>query len=224
MSPPDLGSEQVTVPADCRSTARRRTTTGSDTVKLRDRPAGPPASTIRPRSGGVGRGSSPAAEAVSDALRRESHPFLDARRRTAVLQTAAAATLAVVNLYQFGVLRSVPEPSLPGLDADRVDASGEAYQLGRTPDASLGIASAGLSLVLAGMGGTKRYQEQPWLPLALLAKSLYDAAGGVYLFAEQLTRHRKVCSWCTVSAGLLVANVPAAYPEARAAWRAWRAS
>jgi len=192
------------------------------TMTTRVRPAGPPASSIRPGSGGVGRGTSPAAEAVSDALRRGSSPYLDARRRTAVLQTAAAGTLAVVGLYQFCVLRSVPEPSLPWLDASRVDASGEAYSMLRTPDATLGIASAGLSLVLAGMGGAKRHEEQPWIPLALLAKSLLDAAGGSYLLAEQITKHKKICSWCTVSAGLLLATVPVVLPEARAAWRAWR--
>ncbi len=193
-----------------------------DSMQTRSRPAGPPAASIRPGSGGVGRGSSPAAEAVSDALRRGDSPFLDGRRRTAVLQTAAAATLAVVGLYQFGVLRTVPEPSWPGLDADRVDASGEAYAMFNTPDATLGIASAGVSLVLAGMGSAKRHQEQPWIPLALLAKSVLDATGGVYLFAEQVTKHKRVCSWCTVSAGLLVATVPAVLPEARAAWQAWR--
>jgi uncharacterized membrane protein len=170
----------------------------------------------------VGRGTGPAAEAVSNALRRGDSPFLDARRRVAVLQTATAATLAVVNLYQFGVLRSVPEPDLPGLDADRVDASGEAYQVLHTPDATLGIASAGVSLVMAGMGGARRHEEQPWIPLALLAKSVVDAAGAGYLFAEQATKHKKICSWCTVSAGLLLATVPVVLPEARAAWRSWR--
>lgn len=191
-------------------------------MKTRERPAGPPASDVRPGSGGVGRGTSAAAEAVSDALRRGSSPYLDSRRRTAVLQTAAAGALAVVGLYQFGVLRSVPEPSLPGLGADVVDASGEAYQMLHTPDATLGIASAGVSLVLAGMGGARRHEEQPWIPLVLLAKSVVDAAGGAYLFAEQVTKHKKVCSWCTVSAGLLLATVPAVLPEARAAWRALR--
>jgi hypothetical protein len=191
-------------------------------MRTRTRPAGPPSASIRPGSGGIGRGTSAAAEAVSDALRRGDSAYLDGRRRTAVLQTVAAGTLAVVGLYQFGVLRSVPELPLPGLDADRVDASGEAYSVLRTPDASLGIASAGVSLVLAGMGSGRRHEEQPWIPLLLLAKSLVDAAGGLYLFAEQVTKHRRVCSWCTVSAGLLLATVPAVLPEARGAWRAWR--
>jgi uncharacterized membrane protein len=135
-----------------------------------------------------------------------------------------AATLGVVGLYQFGLLKSVPEPSLPGLGADAVDASGEAYEMLKTPDATLGITSAGVSLALAGMGGAKRHEEQPWIPLVLLAKSLFDASGGVYLFAEQVTKHKKVCSWCTASAALLVATVPAVLPEARAAWKSLRSS
>jgi len=195
-----------------------------NTMKTRTRPAGPPAATVRPGSGGIGRGTTEAAEAVSDALRRGSGPYLDGRRRTAALQLGAAATLGVVGLYQFGLLKSVPEPSLPWLGADAVDASGEAFDMLKTPDATLGIASAGVSLVLAGMGGAKRHEEQPWIPLVLLAKSLFDASGGLYLFAEQVTKHKKVCSWCTASAALLLATVPAVLPEARAAWKSLRSS
>ncbi len=191
-------------------------------MQIRQRPAGPPAAAIRPGAGGIGRRSTPAAEAVSDALRRGAGGFLASRRRTALLQTAAAGTLVVVGLYQFGVLRSVPELPLPGLDAGRVDASGEAYAVLHTPDAALGIASAGVSLVLAGMGGPTRHRDQPWIPLVLLAKSLADAAGALYLIAEQLTKHKRICSWCTASAGLLLATVPTVLPEARAAWRALR--
>jgi hypothetical protein len=192
-------------------------------MRLRERPAGPPAATVRPGSGGIGRGSTPDAEAVSDALRRGAGEFLQRRRRTALLQTAAAATLSVVGMYQFGVLRTVPEPPLPGLDADAVDASGEAYALLNTPDSTLGVLSAGASLVLAGMGGARRHEEQPWIPLLLLAKTLADVAGGLYLTAEQLTKHKRLCSWCTATSVLQLATVPSVLPEARAAWRALRA-
>ena len=191
-------------------------------MSTRLHPAGPPAASVRPVSSGIGRSGSHAAEAVSDALRRGGGEHLHRRRRMAALQTGSAAALGLVGLYQFGLLKSVPEPSLPGLDADRVDASGEAYELLRTPDSALGIVSAGVSLVLAGMGGARRHEEQPWIPLALLAKSLIDAAGGLYLTAEQVTKHKRVCSWCTASAVLLVATVPTALPEARAAWRSLR--
>jgi len=191
-------------------------------TQVRIRPAGPPAARVRAAGRGIGRASSPAAEAVSDALRRGAGDFLTRRRTLALLQTGAVAALSVVGLYQFGVLRSVPEPPLPGLDADRVDASGEAYAVLRTPDSALAIANAGLSLVLAGMGGARRHAEQPWIPLAMFVKCVADAAGGVLLTAEQLTRHRRICSWCTVTAALLVSTVPVALPEARAAWRTLR--
>ncbi len=191
-------------------------------MQLRTRPSGPPAATVRPGEEGVGRGSSAIGEAVSDALRRQDAPHLSRRRRIAVLQTIATWALSLVGLYQFGVLRRVPEPSLPGLDADAVDASGEAYALLATPDSALGIASAGVTLALAGMGGADRAREQPLIPLALLAKTVTDAAGGLYLTAEQVTRHRKICSWCTVSAVALVACVPAAWPEAREALQVLR--
>lgn len=36
------------------------------------------------------------------------------------------------------------------------------------------------------------------------------------------TKHKRLCSWCTVTAALLVATVPTALPEAKAAWRALR--
>lgn len=188
----------------------------------RERAAGPEAASVRPRSGGIGRSSSPAAERVSDDLRRGTGSFLEQRRRVAGLTSLASAALGVVGLYQFGLLRRVPELSLPFLDADAVDASGEAYQELRTPDAALGLLSAGVTLVLAGMGDRDRARTMPWVPLALAAKTAADAGGGVFLFAEQLTKHRKVCSWCTVAAVAQVATLPLALPEARAALRRLR--
>ncbi|MBA3251956.1 MAG: hypothetical protein H0T66_17000, partial [Geodermatophilaceae bacterium] len=115
---------------------------------MRPRPAGPPAASVRPRPGGVGRSSSPAAERVSDDLRRGTGSFLEQRRWVAGLTSLASAALGVVGLYHFGLLRRVPELSLPFLDADAVDASGEAYQELKTPDAALGLVSAGVTLVL----------------------------------------------------------------------------
>lgn len=188
----------------------------------RFRPAGPPAASVRPGPGGVGRSTSEAAERVSDDLRRGAGDFLEQRRWIATLGSLASTALGVVALYQFGVLRRVPELPLPFLDADAVDASGEAYQALRTPDAALGLVSASVTLVLAGMGDRTRAHTAPWLPLALAAKTAADTAGAGFLLAEQITKHRAVCSWCTVAALAQIATLPLAVPEARAAWRAWR--
>jgi hypothetical protein len=177
------------------------------------------------RSQGIGRRSSPSAERVSDDLRLGTGDFLDQRRRVAALGLGAAAAYAVVCLYQFGVARRVPEPPLPGLDAERVDAGGEAYALLRTPDAALGLTSVGITLVLTGMGDRRRHREHPWTTLAAGGKALADAGMAGLLFAEQLTKHRKICSWCTLAAALHLAAVPPVLAETRAALstiRSWR--
>ena len=192
----------------------------SATTRLR--PAGPPAASVRPGSGGVGRSTSAAAERVSDDLRRGSGDFLEQRRWIAGLGTLAAGALGVVGLYQFGLVRRVPEPPLPLLHADAVDASGEAYQAFKTPDAALGLLSAGATLVLAGIGDRQRARTTPWVPLALAVKTAVDAAGSGFLLAEQLTKHRSLCSWCTVAALAQVATLPLALPEARGALHTWR--
>lgn len=54
------------------------------------------------------------------------------------------------------------------------------------------------------------------------AKAAMDAPSGIFLFLEQITGHRKVCSWCTLAALANVATVPLAWPEARRAWRTLR--
>ncbi|MDQ4129597.1 MAG: vitamin K epoxide reductase family protein [Actinomycetota bacterium] len=184
-----------------------------------ERLAGPVAAKVRGSEGGIGRPSSPTAERVSDDLRRHAGTFLDRRRRVAALSLGASAAMGVVAAYQNGLLRHLPEPPLGLLDADRVDASGEAYQFLKTPDGALGLASYALTLVLAGAGTARRAEERPWLPLALAAKVAADALGGLYLTAEQASKHRRFCSWCVAAAFASVAMVPQVVPEARAALR-----
>ncbi len=195
---------------------------GTGRRRLRQRPAGPAAESARGGKGGIGRSSSPAAERVSDDLRRHQGAFLDRRRRVAGLSLLASAAMGIVAAYQNGLVRRIPEPPLGMLDAGRVDASGEAYELLKTPDAALGLASYAVTLVLAGAGSARRSEEQPWLPLAMAAKVAADAVGGLYLTAEQASKHRRFCSWCMAAAAASVAMAPQVLPEARAALRQLR--
>lgn len=190
------------------------------TTHTRAFPAGPPAADVRPRVGGIGRGTSPYAEAVSDALRRGESEFLTRRRRVAALALGATGALGTVALYQFGLLRRLPEPPLPRTDAEAVDATGSAYLLLGTPDSTLGMASYAVTLALAGMGAADRASRQPWLPLLMAAKVVADAVSAGYLTVEQLSGHRRLCSWCLAAAACSVAAVPQVLPESRAALRA----
>lgn len=166
---------------------------------------------------GVGRSSSPAAERLSESLRHDRDPLLNNRRRVAGLALGAIGSLSVVALYQMGIIPSVPEPPIPGLDANKVDSSGEAYNMFKTPDAALGIASYALTLILAGAGDADRADRHPWIVLAFAGKIVADAISAGFLTAEQVTRHRRLCSWCLLSAGLSFAMLPAAVPETRRA-------
>lgn len=190
-------------------------------IQERNRPAGPPAATIRGH-GGIGRSSSPYAEAVSDALRRQQSPDLRRRRAVIGLSLLAATAMTVVEAYQVGLIRRVPEPRVSWLGADRVDASGEAYHSFATADAGLGIISYGITLALVGAGAADRAQDKPWLPLLAAGKVISDALNGSYLFAEQVTKHGKLCSWCTAAAAASLASVPMVLPEAKASWRSLR--
>ncbi len=183
----------------------------------------PRAKDARPRSGGIGRTSSEKAERVADDLRRGSSPHLTRRRRAGALMLGASAAMGVVTLYQLGIVRHLPDPPLPFLDSDRVDASGEAFRSGSTPDAALGLASYAVSLALIGMGTADRAREQPWIPLAAAAKVGVDAASALVLTAEQVTKHRALCTYCVGAAAATVAAVPVVLPEAREALAQLRA-
>jgi uncharacterized membrane protein len=159
---------------------------------------------------------------VSDDLRRGAGDLLDHRRRVAALSLVSSCAMAVVAAYQNGLLRRLPEPPLTVFDADTVDASGAAYRLLRTPDASLGLISYGVTLALAGMGPKTRFKDTPLVPLAMAAKVVVDAVGGIYLTAEQATKHRRFCSWCLAATVASVASLPQVVPEAKAALRALR--
>ena len=140
------------------------------------------------------------------------------RRVAAALTLGASAALGIVSAYQFGLVRHLPEPPLGFLDSDRVDASGEAYWFGSTPDAPLGVASYAATLALVGMGTARRADEQPWIPVLAAAKVLADAANAGYLTVEQLSRHRRLCLYCVAAFGASLATIPQVLPEARAAW------
>lgn len=130
--------------------------------------------------------------------------------------------MGLVSLYKTGIVPHLPDPPLPGFDSDKADASGEAYETFKTPDATLGIASYGTTPALIGMGAADRDHGQPWIPLLAAAKLTYDSAGAAWLTAEQVTKHRALCFYCLLASGATWAALAQALPEARSAWQSLR--
>jgi uncharacterized membrane protein len=158
-------------------------------------------------------------EKLSYELRHGSSRFLQQRRGVVVLSLTAMGCMGLITLYQIGILKHLPEPPLPGLDADKVDASTEAYEKFNMPDAVLGAGSYAVTLGLAAMGGEDRARTEPWLPLALAAKAGFDATQAAKLTYDQFAKHKAACSWCLIAAAATFATLPLVFGEAKAAFR-----
>ena len=159
---------------------------------------------------------------LSRCWREGSGESLSRRRGIIGLSLAAAGSMALITLYQTGIIEHLPEPPLPGLDADRVDASPAAYSRFSVPDGALGFLSYAATLGLAAMGGGDRARQQPWIPLALAAKVAFDATQAARLMFQQPTKHHAYCFWCLVASAATFLSVRLVLPETVAAVRQLR--
>jgi len=75
---------------------------------------------------------------LSREIRLADDALTEQRRRVVALSLTSAACMGVIALYQIGATKHVPEPPLPLLDADKVDASKEAYEKLSVGDAFIG--------------------------------------------------------------------------------------
>ncbi|HVH87799.1 MAG TPA: vitamin K epoxide reductase family protein [Terriglobales bacterium] len=154
------------------------------------------------------------ARELSRELRNDKSGNMRRRRAVVGLSSIGATSLGLIGLYQTGIIKHLPEPPLPHLDAEKVDASPEAYEWLSTPDAVLGVASYGATMTLAAMGGDDRAVKQPFIPIALAAKTALDVFNAARLTRDQWTKHRAFCIWCLIAAGATFASVPFVVPEA----------
>jgi uncharacterized membrane protein len=158
-------------------------------------------------------------EELSEQLRHGDGDDLRRRRGIVGLSLVAVGAMGMISLYQMGIIKHLPEPPLPRLDADTVDASPEAYSRLATPDGFLGLGSYAMTMGLAAMAGQDRARTRPWIPLALAAKVAFDTSQAVRLTIDQATKEKAFCSWCLLSAACTFATVPLVIPETRAAIR-----
>lgn len=156
-------------------------------------------------------------EELSRQLRKGTGKFLARRRGMVGTSLVAAGSMALITLYQSGIIEHLPEPPLPYFDADKVDAAPEAYSMFSMPDAAIGLGNYAATLALAVMAGENRAEDRPWIPLALTAKTFVDAFQAGKLSVSQWTQHRAFCFWCLLAAGATFVAAPLTLPEARTA-------
>lgn len=154
---------------------------------------------------------------LSRELRHGKGGYLPHRRGIIVLSLLSLGCMGFISLYQMGIVRHLPDPPLPGMDADKVDASDEAYGHFQMGDAFLGTISYSVTAALAAAGGKDRARYQRLLPIALAAKAAFDTVQAGRLTYDQFAKHRAACFWCLVAAASTVASLFLAAPEAEAA-------
>lgn len=154
------------------------------------------------------------AERLSRELRTETSPDLRRRRSIVTLSMIASASMGFIALYQTGVLKTLPDFSLPMMDAKKVNGSAQAYERFAVPDAILGLGSYAATMGLAAMGGKDRARDLPLVPLALAAKVAFDVVNAAKLTIDQWTKHRAFCVWCLIAASATFAMAPLVVPEA----------
>jgi hypothetical protein len=156
---------------------------------------------------------------LSRQLRLGQSPDLTRRRWIIGLSFVTVVAGQIVTLYQTGVIPHLPDPPVPIFDSDKVDASDYAYKRLQMPDAPAMIVTGGITTVLASAGGQERATALPWLPVALLGKTLIDLVTNVQLGREEWKENKKLCFYCQASTVAATATAVLAIPEAVKAFK-----
>jgi uncharacterized membrane protein len=156
---------------------------------------------------------------LSRELRKSSDPTLNNRRKIVGMSMTALGCMGLISLYQIGIIKHIPDPPLPGIDSDKVDASEEAYEHLQMGDAFIGMVSYAGTAALAAAGDKDRARKQPWIPLAMAAKAGFDALQSARLTYDQYAKHRAACVWCLIASAATFATAVLVIPEARSATR-----
>jgi len=156
---------------------------------------------------------------LSEELRKGQNPDLTRRRFIVGLSMLGATMAEAVSMYQVGIIEELPDLPLPGIDSNKVDASDYAYRNFDTPDGFMMLASYSITALLAAAGGKERATQAPFLPIALVGKTLFDSVLALLLAREEWKENKAFCAYCQVATLCSIASLVLAVPEAMAAIR-----
>jgi uncharacterized membrane protein len=153
----------------------------------------------------------------------------DMRFRRAVIGVSIVgiASMAIVSLFQTGIIKHLPDPTVkkPHFDSDKVNSADESYSYGM-PDAPIAVAAHAANMVLAAAGPSGRAENRPWVPLLATAVSAAQARTAYrYLFHQMRDVEEAWCPYCVLDALTMLGTFALTLPESgRAAQSMFRAS
>ena len=147
----------------------------------------------------------PAPDTLRKTLRETDTPELLLRRAIIGVSVVGMASMAIIALFQGGLIKHLPDPPIKGFDSDKVNSSDTAYGWGM-PDSPISLVSHAVNIGLATFGAADRADEQSWVPLtatAAAAPAAVTSAG--YLFYEMPVGEKGWCPYCMVDALMHIA-------------------
>lgn len=152
-------------------------------------------------------------------LRKGNNPDLSRRRLIVGLSFLGGAMAEAVSLYQVGVVDKLPDPPIPYIDSNKVDAADYAYSFFDTPDGFLMLLNYSITAALAGAGGANRATQAPWLPIAMAGKTLLDSITALWLARIEWKDNEAFCAYCQAATVFSLVSFALSIPEANTAIR-----
>ena len=149
------------------------------------------------------------------AIQEDDGQDIALRRAITAVSLVGVASMAVVSLFQMGLVKHLPDPPVrrPRFESDQVNSSDEAYGYGM-PDGPLTVFAHGANMSLAAAGPPDRWRNRPWLPiLATLASAAQAAIAAKYLFYQMPKVEKAWCPYCILDALTHFATFGLTLPE-----------
>lgn len=151
---------------------------------------------------------------LSERIRGDDGGDMQLRRGVIGASLLGIVSMAIVTLFQSGVVKRLKDPPIGNFDSNKVNSSDEAYGYGG-PDAPIAIAAHAVNMVLATSGPPERSHTHPWLPvLATLAAGAQAATAAKYLFYQMPKVDKAWCPYCIFDAFTHFATLALTLPEA----------
>ena len=159
--------------------------------------------------------------AIRAELLHSVDPDMRRRRWIGAIASGLAAEFAIIGLRQYGVVKTVPDAPIPGVDSNAVIMSRAAYPAG-IPDAALAVIGCGGLIALATARGSARTGRPRILDVALGGAAVVGAAAAAFYVRDMIRVQKRLCLYCAAGAAAFAAILPLALPGAIRALRSRR--